>query len=395
MTGAPRRGGDRPEGRRVATEAPRRGRWRNAAHLAVVALLSCGLALNIGLLRRAGHQLDQLSVGAMGLLALGAIAYRALQSVLLAGSLRNLTWRRAVIASEAYTGCSNSMVGGGALGTGVKAAMLRSWGIDNSAIATSMTVTAIVPTVAMWTLALLYTSPEVLAGTASTNQTVVALGAIGALGVQLTFWSVALVHPPLARRIADVIAAVARRVAPRCRGPLRPLQRPLQSFDPHGLASRMRHEGRQIARNRALRLFVVGLSSQLCLSFVLIVALWGLGGHQASLVEILQAFTMARVAASFVPIPGGLGVLDVGLFTGLVHAGVSPSVVMAALVLYRASTYALPILTGCGALLWWRRARAAAAADSTATVRELPSRPSRRAVVAEATTELPPRPAAA
>jgi len=314
-----------------------------------------GLVVNVGLLRAAAAELGRLSGLSMALLIGGALLHRAMQTALLTGSVRQLRWTRALVASEAHSGCSNSMVGGGAIGAGVKASMLRSWGVDAAAIATSMTVTAVVPTVAMWSLALVHTAPQVLAGTASTNETLVAAGAVLALVLQIGFWSLALRHAALTRRLCDLVASVTRRVALRCRGRLRRWQDPLLGFDAHALAARMRTEALQLARRRSLRLFALGITSQLCLALVLVVALWGLGGRQASLVEVFQAFTMARVAASFVPLPGGLGVLDVGLFAGLVHAGASPAVVVAALVVYRASTFALPIITGCAALLWWRR----------------------------------------
>ena len=43
------------------------------------------------------------------------------------------------------------------------------------------------------------------------------------------------------------------------------------------------------------------------------------------------------------------------LVTGLVGAGGDPDQVAAAVVVYRALTWALPILVGIGSYLWWRR----------------------------------------
>ena len=333
-------------------------RPRRAVNLMAMVVLMVGLSFNVDLLQRAGPELGKLPVGAIGLLVVGAVAYRALQTALLGKSLRQLRWRHAMVVSEAYTGCSNSMVGGAAVGTSVKTAMLRSWGIDNSAIVTSITLTAIVPSLAMWSLALANTAPQVLAGTSSTNQAVVAVAAVTALLAQAGFWWLAVVDAAMASRLATVAGALSRHLARGCVGPLRLLRPTLVGFDPHRLADQMRQEGRQLIRRRGIALLAVGVSSQLSLVFVLAVALHGLGANQASLLEIVQVFAMARVAASFVPLPGGLGALDVGLFTGLVHAGAPSTAVVAALGLYRAVTFGLPILTGCSALFWWRRQHA-------------------------------------
>ncbi|MGD9753082.1 MAG: YbhN family protein [Acidimicrobiia bacterium] len=341
-------------GRHAATAAPGPSRRRLTA-AAMAALFVVGVVLNAGLLRRAGGALTELSPAALAVLGAVAVLYRLLQTALLASSLQRISWRRALLASEAYAGCSNSLVGGGAVGTGVKTAMLRSWGVENSAIATSITVTAIVPAVAMWLMALLHTAPEVAAGTASTNQVVLAGASVVALAGHGAFWWLLLQRHGLARRLAGGANAVARRARPLCRGPLRRLQRPLARFDAQDLAERMRADARALARGRAARLVAVGLASQVCLALLLTVTLWGLGAHQAGWFEVFQAFAVARVAASFVPLPGGIGVLDVGLFTGLVHVGAPAPMVMAALVVYRASTFALPIATGSTALLWWRR----------------------------------------
>lgn len=344
--------------------------------VALLTMFGAGVALNLGLLRRAGGALGQLSGGALVLLAVVAVLYRLLQTVLLASSLQCISWRRALLASEAYAGCTNSLVGGGAVGTGVKTAMLRSWGVENSAIATSITVTAIVPAVAMWLMALAHTAPEVVARTASPNQVVLAVGSVGALVAHGCFWWLLLERRALASRLAGVADAVARRARPLCRGPLERLQPSLDRFDAHRLSERMRADARTLARGRAVRLMAVGVASQACLAFLLTVSLWGLGAHQAGWYEVFQAFAVARVAASFIPLPGGIGVLDVGLFTGLVHVGAPAPVVMAALVLYRASTFVLPMATGSTALLWWRRVHRRRAAATVVPLARAAAAPS-------------------
>jgi putative heme transporter len=53
--------------------------------------------------------------------------------------------------------------------------------------------------------------------------------------------------------------------------------------------------------------------------------------------------------------PGGLGFVEGVLTIGLVAAGGDRDEVAAAVVVYRALTWALPILVGVGCYVWWRR----------------------------------------
>ena len=61
--------------------------------------------------------------------------------------------------------------------------------------------------------------------------------------------------------------------------------------------------------------------------------------------------------ASFIPVPGGIGVAEFGLTVGLTSAGMSPEAAIAAVLLYRISTYYLPPLWGFPAMVWLQRKR--------------------------------------
>jgi putative heme transporter len=70
---------------------------------------------------------------------------------------------------------------------------------------------------------------------------------------------------------------------------------------------------------------------------------------------VLAVFAFARLATAIPLTPGGVGFVEGVLVTGLVGAGGDPDEVAAAVVVYRALTWALPILVGIGCYLWWRR----------------------------------------
>jgi len=59
--------------------------------------------------------------------------------------------------------------------------------------------------------------------------------------------------------------------------------------------------------------------------------------------------------ATFVPVPGGIGVTEFGLTVGLTAAGMTEEAALAAVVLYRVSTFYLPPVWGFFAMRWLQR----------------------------------------
>ena len=59
--------------------------------------------------------------------------------------------------------------------------------------------------------------------------------------------------------------------------------------------------------------------------------------------------------ASFVPVPGGIGVAEFGLTVGLVAAGMPDEAAFATAILYRVATFYVPPLWGFFAMRWLQR----------------------------------------
>jgi uncharacterized membrane protein YbhN (UPF0104 family) len=321
----------------------------------VAGFLLAGLAFHAEMMGKAWRELRAVSIASMVVLLVATLVHRGVHAMLVERSSPGLRWHRAVVVSEAHAGCANSMVGGGAVGTGLKAAMLRSYGLDGTDVATSIVAAGAVPSIAMWLMALANTGPQVLAGTASPFHATVAAVALAVVLGQLVFWWVALIHPGPARRAGNVMDRVVPRLHRRCRGPLRPLRRHLSHVEGRHVTEAVRRRGLDLLRTRGATLLATGLVAQVTLAIVMLLSLRSVGAHGASLFEVLEVFAITRVAASFVPLPGGVGVFDVGLFSGLVGAGANGGAVVAALMVFRSVTFLLPILTGLFSVAWWRR----------------------------------------
>jgi uncharacterized membrane protein YbhN (UPF0104 family) len=80
-------------------------------------------------------------------------------------------------------------------------------------------------------------------------------------------------------------------------------------------------------------------------------------GYDLSLAELLVINISVSLLASFVPVPGGVGVAEFGLTLGLTSAGMTPEAAVAAVLLYRISTFYLPPTWGFAAAQWLKRNR--------------------------------------
>jgi uncharacterized membrane protein YbhN (UPF0104 family) len=80
-------------------------------------------------------------------------------------------------------------------------------------------------------------------------------------------------------------------------------------------------------------------------------------GFNVSLADLLVLNISIALLGSLVPIPGNIGVAELGLTVGLVSAGMTEEAALAAVLLYRASTFYAPPVWGFFAMRWLQRNR--------------------------------------
>jgi uncharacterized membrane protein YbhN (UPF0104 family) len=136
------------------------------------------------------------------------------------------------------------------------------------------------------------------------------------------------------RRLRDVVADNVRRWWPEVRVALMGLR----------------------ASNKLALLVLGSLATEVLFAVALGLFARGLG-YDISLAELLVINMSVSLLGSFVPVPGNIGVAEFGLTIGLVAAGMTDEAALAAVLLYRISTYYLPPVWGFGAMLWLQRNR--------------------------------------
>jgi uncharacterized protein (TIRG00374 family) len=256
---------------------------------------------------------------------------------------------RAMMMTQATTAVANTVPAGSAIGIGMTYSMLGSWGYSRSRSTTAVLVSGVWNSFIKLGLPVLALALVALQGSASGRRVIAAVVGIAGLVGAIVVFALMLRSEEQARRFG----LLAGRVASRLRGLVgRP---PVAGWE---LATvKFRSRTVDLVERHWIGITVWSLVSHLSLYAVLLVALRdvGVGDAEVGWVEVLAVFAVARLATAIPLTPGGLGFVEGVLVTGLVGAGGDPAEVAAAVVVYRALTWALPILVGIGCYLWWRR----------------------------------------
>jgi putative heme transporter len=261
-----------------------------------------------------------------------------------------LSFGRAMVMTQAATAVTNTVpTVGPAIGVGLTYQMLGSWGYSGARITVAVLVSGVWNAFAKLGLPILALALVLLEGGATGGRVVAALAGIAGLVAAIVVFALLLRSEELARRFGLLAGRVASRM-------LRLVGRPPVT-------------GWELAtvkfRTRALELLEHGwvpitaatLVSHLSLYVVLLVCLRAVGVSNAevSWAQVLVVFAFARLATAIPITPGGAGLVEVVMIAGLVAAGGDKAEVAAAVLIYRALTWALPILVGIVCYLWWRR----------------------------------------
>jgi putative heme transporter len=300
-------------------------------------------------------ELRSLRATAVFLLLGLVVAHRLLNALLHRAATPGVSFRSMLVAAESYSGASHSFAGGASVGTALRVGMYRSWGIDGFGIAASIVASSVFPSFAMWILGGAYSLPLVLGGHADRNETIVGLASIPFVLGPIVFWTILLSHGSAVKWGQRIIGSVGRRL-------VRLRSRRLREFGAQGVdvASKgleeVRRRGRRLVRSNGLLMLGSAISAQIVLALILLASCWALAPEaNLPIVTVLRTFAMLRVLSSFVPVPGGIGIVDVGLVAALETAGMGSAEAVAAIALYRALTFLLPLVSGpiC-AFAWWR-----------------------------------------
>jgi uncharacterized membrane protein YbhN (UPF0104 family) len=275
-------------------------------------------------------------------------------------TMPGLTLAQAGVAAEASTAVANTVPGGAALGIGLNYAMFSSWGFSRSRTSVSLLVTGVWNNFVKLGLPVLALALLALSGDPSGGRVVAGVVGVAALVAAVVLFWLLLRSEASAVRVglgAGAAASALRRLVRR--GPVQGWELATAKFRTRTIT---------LLRARWLWITLFTLVSHVSLYAVLLLALRhvGVSEDDVSWVEVLAVFAFARLLTAIPITPGGLGVVEVALITGLAAAGGERAQVAAAVLVFRLLTYVLPIPLGLAAYVFWRRNRSWRRAPGTA-----------------------------
>jgi uncharacterized membrane protein YbhN (UPF0104 family)/membrane-associated phospholipid phosphatase len=261
-----------------------------------------------------------------------------------------LSFRRAMVMTQAATAVTNTVpTVGPAIGVGLTYQMLGSWGYSRSRTTVAVLVSGVWNAFAKLGLPVLALALVALQGNATGGRVVAALLGIAGLVAAIVVFALTLRSEELAERFGLLAGRVASRLLALIRRP------PVHGWE---LATvKFRTRTLDLLEHGWVPITAATLVSHLSLYVVLLACLRAVGVSDAevSWAQVLVVFAFARLATAIPLTPGGAGVVELVLIGGLTAAGGDRAQVTAAVLVYRALTWALPILVGIGCYLWWRR----------------------------------------
>ncbi len=284
-------------------------------------------------------------LGFAGSLLLGLVVAANLVSPSLSqlAALPGLTLGRAVWADWSTTAVTNLIPGGSALSIALIWAMYRSFGLAGAAIARSIMVTGIGDILIKLGTplpALLWLSSQ-----RPVDGTLIRAGLIGAalFGAALVVLGVVVAGPSTAALFGRLVNRLP------VGGSGWPERLEVLRIDTKSLLS---------TRGWALAGATLAGHANLYLLLVLCLRATGVDRSVLGWAPILAAFAFGRLVTALPVTPGGLGVMEVGLTGALGVVGSAPtSSVVAAVLLFRAISFALPLPLGAAGLAAWNLSR--------------------------------------
>jgi uncharacterized protein (TIRG00374 family) len=319
---------------------------RKVCYVVFGLVLALAIWMQRGTITDSLSQLRSMSYWVIALLFILGTADRLIRVDIYRGLLDTPTYGTALTVHEVGAAASKGVPMGGALSTALRWSIARDAAIPTTTLTVALIASGVAATFVTWTLPLAAVGADLAQrGVQPTDFVVIGICAAVVLA-SVGFWAVVLGSDRIHRWSADRCTRLCRRAARRIPA--------AHEAD----ATRGVDEVRSGLRAVAVRPWgLLGRTTvaQLCGAAVLFVALRGVGvGAELGTVEFLRVFFIVTLLGSFIPTPGGIGVIEAGLTGALVAAGVAPNAALAGVLVYRLVTYVMPIVIGTALYVVWR-----------------------------------------
>jgi uncharacterized protein (TIRG00374 family) len=265
-------------------------------------------------------------------------------------ALRAKGWFAVVTAGLAGNSVTDSLPGGSAIGAGVQFRMLSTAGFDTDTAASGLTAISFIGVAALLGLPL-FAAPAMIAGI-RVSPGLAHAALIGLAGFVLFAGLGALLLA------TDRPLATAGRIAQRVWNWLTRGRHPVTGLAHRLLADR---DAIRTVLGEHWRKALLLTTGRLAFDYGCLLAALQAATSSPQPALVLLAYAAAGILALIPITPGGLGIVEAGLSSLLILAGVHPAKAVLATLAYRLASYWLPLISGLPAYLLFRRHYARAA----------------------------------
>ncbi len=283
------------------------------------------------------------------LVALGAVE-RVSRAGIVQRLLGTTSFGRSLTIHDVGTAASKGVPLGGPLATGLRWSIARDAAVPTTTFTSMLVAYGVATTFATWLLPFGVLLVEITQRPPTRTDLAMLAVCSVVVGGSALFWAVVL----RSERITAWLVAAIHKLTTRAVNRLPSLAPRFAGHDVGAGLLEVRASLRAVA-GRPLGLLAATALAQSVGAVILVVALRGLGvGDELGLIEFARIYFVVTLLSSFVPVPGGVGVVEAGLTGALVAAGVDASAALAGVLVYRLITYVVPIVLGAILYVMWR-----------------------------------------
>lgn len=295
-------------------------------------------------------EMRTLSIGVVAVLVGLGVLERASRAGIVQRLLGTTSFGRSLTIHDVGTAASKGVPLGGPLATGLRWSIARDAAVPTTTFTSMLVAYGVATTFVTWLLPFGVLLVDITQRPPTrTDLAMLGVCAVVVAGSAL-FWAVVL----CSERITAWLAAVLRNLSARAGARWPSLGGRLAGHDIGAGLLEVRSSLRAVA-GRPIGLLAATAVVQSIGAVILLVALRGLGvGDELGLIEFARVYFVVTLLSSFVPVPGGVGVVEAGLTGALVAAGVDASAALAGVLVFRLLTYVAPIVLGAVLYVAWR-----------------------------------------
>jgi uncharacterized protein (TIRG00374 family) len=317
---------------------------------AITVLLIAAVWFRREMIADAVDEISTMSIGVVAALVVLGVIERVSRADIVRRLLGTGSFLRSLTIHDVGSAASKGLPLGGPVATGLRWSIARDASIPTTTFTSMLVAYGVATTFVTWMLPFGVLMVDITVRQPTTTDLAMLAACAVVVGGSALFWAVVLRSERITAWLVHLLHGISDRAVRRWPS----LASHMAGHDLGAGLLEVRSSLRSVA-SRPFGLLWRTAVAQAVGAVILLVALRGVGvGAELGMVELARVYFVVTLLSAFVPVPGGVGVVEAGLTGALVAAGVDPSSALAGVLVYRLITYVVPIVLGALLYVVWR-----------------------------------------